>query len=298
VAAEGVTFQTISAGFTHACAVSTTGAAYCWGSNAGGRLGTGASLTGGHTAPAPVAGGLSFRTISAGYYHTCGVTRSGATYCWGRNEQGETGDGATVAHGMPARVAGDFSARAVEAAGQFDYSCAIGRDSALYCWGANCYGQLGVDSTSEQCGTPAMPCSSTPKAVHASGPYLSISAFFSHVCAINAAGQASCWGDNNQGELGNGSGEFPDPDARPGGRDLQGHRDGPPVQLCGHRGRRRAVLGSERRRAARHRRQREPHGSDGGGRALSPDAPDDRRRGPPRRSPSASGAVARAERQN
>ena len=192
-------FQTISAGFTHACAVSTTGAAYCWGSNAGGRLGTGASLTGGHTAPAPVAGGLSFRTISAGYYHTCGVTRSGATYCWGRNDQGETGNGGTAAHGMPLRVAGDFSARTVQAAGQFDYSCAVGRDSALYCWGANCYGQLGVDSTSEQCGTPAMPCSSTPKAVHASGPFLSVSAFFSHVCALSAAGAGVVLGREQPG---------------------------------------------------------------------------------------------------
>ena len=206
VAAEGVTFQTISAGYTHACAVATTGAAYCWGSNSGGRLGTGASLTGGHTAPALVAGGLSFRAISAGYYHTCGVTRTGATYCWGRNEQGETGNGATAAHGMPVKVSGDFAGRLVSAAGQFDYTCAVGRDSTLYCWGANCYGQLGVDTTTEQCGNPAMPCSSSPKAVHASGQFLSISAFFSHVCALSATGQASCWGENNQGQLGNGSG--------------------------------------------------------------------------------------------
>jgi alpha-tubulin suppressor-like RCC1 family protein len=169
-------------------------------------LGTGASLTGGHTTPALVAGQLAFRTISAGYYHTCGVTRAGAIYCWGRNEQGETGNGATTAHGAPARVTGDFGGRSVFAAVQFDFSCAVGRDSTLYCWGANCYGQLGVDSTSEQCGTPAMPCSSTPKAVHATGAFQSVSAFFSHVCALNAAGAVSCWGENNQGQLGIGSG--------------------------------------------------------------------------------------------
>jgi alpha-tubulin suppressor-like RCC1 family protein len=206
VIAEGVAFQTVSAGYSHACAVATTGAAYCWGSNAGGRLGSGASLTGGHATPTPVAGGLSFRTISAGYFHTCGVTRSGAAYCWGRNEQGETGNGATAAHGLPVRVAGDYSARSVQAAPQFDFSCAVGRDSTLSCWGANCYGQLGVDSTAEQCGNPAMPCSSTPKAVHASGAFQSVSAFFSHACALSATGQASCWGDNNQGQLGTGSG--------------------------------------------------------------------------------------------
>ena len=203
---EGVAFQTISAGFSHACAVSTSGAAYCWGSNAGGRLGTGASLTGGHATPTPVAGQLAFRTISAGYYHTCGVIRSGAIYCWGRNEQGETGNGATAAHGTPARVTGDFAGRVVYAAAQFDYSCAVASDSTLYCWGANCYGQLGVDSTSEQCGTPAMPCSSKPKAVHTSGAFQSVSAFFSHVCALNAAGAVSCWGENNQGQLGSRSG--------------------------------------------------------------------------------------------
>ena len=202
VTLEGVAFQSISAGFSHACALSTTGAAYCWGSNEGGRLGTGPSLSGGRVAPAPVAGQLSFRSISAGYYHTCGVTRNGVTYCWGRNEQGETGNGATAAHGTPARVSGDLGGRLVSAAVQFDYSCAVGRDSTLYCWGANCFGQLGVDTTTEQCGTPAMPCSSTPKAVHASGPFQSVSAFFSHVCALNAAGAVSCWGDNNQGQLG------------------------------------------------------------------------------------------------
>jgi alpha-tubulin suppressor-like RCC1 family protein len=219
VVSEGVAFLTISAGYSHACAVARNGSAYCWGSNAGGRLGTGASLTGGHTTPALVAGGLSFRTISAGYFHTCGVTRSGATYCWGRNEQGETGNGATAAHGEPARIKGDFAARAVSAAVEFDFSCAVGRDSGLFCWGANCYGQLGVDSTSEQCGTPAMPCSPTPVAVHAAGAFQAASAFFSHVCALGAAGEVSCWGGNNQGQLGNGNtaGNTPIPAAVVGG---------------------------------------------------------------------------------
>ncbi len=205
VSIEYVTFQTISAGYSHACALSTGGQAYCWGSNAGGRLGMGASLSGGRVAPGPVAGGLTFRSISAGYYHTCGVTRSGAVYCWGRNEQGETGNGSTTAHGAPAKVAGEFAGRTVSAAVEFDFSCAVGRDSTLACWGANCYGQLGVDSTSEQCGNPAMPCSTSPKSAKATGAFLAVSAFFSHACAVSASGDLSCWGSNDQGQLGNGS---------------------------------------------------------------------------------------------
>jgi alpha-tubulin suppressor-like RCC1 family protein len=93
----------------------------------------------------------------------------------------------------------------VNAAVQFDFSCAVGRDSTLACWGANCYGQLGVDSTTEQCGNPAMPCSSSPKPVKVSGLFTSVSAFFSHVCALSAAGEVACWGQNDQGQLGNGS---------------------------------------------------------------------------------------------
>lgn len=205
VGIEGVTFQTISAGNNHACAVTTGGTAYCWGSNASGKLGVGGSLGGGRTAPAPVAGRLVFRTISAGYFHTCGVTRDGKTYCWGRNEQGEIGNAATRASATPVRVAAEFAGRLVQAAMQFDFSCAVSQDGALFCWGANCYAQLGVDSTTEQCGTPAMPCSSKPAPVSAGGSFQMVSATFSHACALTATGAVQCWGDNNQGQLGNGT---------------------------------------------------------------------------------------------
>jgi len=133
------------------------------------------------------------------------VTRAGAVYCWGRNELGEAGAGGTSPHPKPARVEGSLAATLVSAGVQFDYSCAVARDGSLYCWGANCYGQLGVDSTTEQCGTPAMPCSSTPKAVHASGRFLSVGGSFTHACALDSAGVISCWGENNEGQLGNGA---------------------------------------------------------------------------------------------
>jgi alpha-tubulin suppressor-like RCC1 family protein len=199
------TVQSISAGANHTCAVATSGVAYCWGSNAGGKLGAGGSLTGGHTAPVLVAGHLAFRTISAGYYHTCGVTRDGRTYCWGRNDQGEVGSAAKGASSVPVRVAGELVGRQVHAAGQFDYSCAVDQNGSLFCWGANCYGQLGLDSTTEQCGMPEMPCSSKPAAVHATGSFQSVSADFSHTCALTASGGVVCWGENNQGQLANGT---------------------------------------------------------------------------------------------
>ncbi len=204
VGIEGVTFASISAGATHACAVTTSGAAYCWGSNAGGKLGSG-SAGGGHTVPVPVAGRLVFRAISAGYFHTCGITRDGSTWCWGRNEMGEVGTSPRAQAAAPQRVAGPLASRQVVAASQFDYSCAVASDSTGRCWGANCYGQLGVDSTTEVCGVPPMPCASTPAAFNVPGPLALVSASYSHSCALTAAGAILCWGENNQGQVGIGS---------------------------------------------------------------------------------------------
>ena len=205
VGIEGVTFTSISAGFSHTCAVTTGGTAYCWGSNAGGMLGTGGPPGGGHTVPTLVAGRVSFRTISAGYFHTCGVARDGKTYCWGRNDQGEVGTTARTPSTTPARVAGDLVSRLVQAAPEFDYSCAVDPSGALHCWGSGCYGQLGLDSIRETCGTPEMPCSSTPAAVKTPAAIQTVSASFSHSCALTTAGTVLCWGDNNGGQLGNGT---------------------------------------------------------------------------------------------
>ncbi len=89
----GLTYLSVSAGGSHACAITTTGAAYCWGSAAGvGALGSGSSAD--SNVPIAVAGGLIFQSISPGTYHTCGLTVGGAAYCWGDNSfWGELGIG-------------------------------------------------------------------------------------------------------------------------------------------------------------------------------------------------------------
>ena len=105
--AGGLSFAKLSSGTSngHICGLTPAGAAYCWGSNTTGQLGTGAATTndicyeGGpnhvpidcQTVPAPVSGGLSFVQLSAGGGHTCGVTPDGAVYCWGYNRAGQLG---------------------------------------------------------------------------------------------------------------------------------------------------------------------------------------------------------------
>jgi len=63
----------------------STGAAWCWGSNASGQLGN-ASAGAQSAIPVQVSGGYRFASLSAGRNGTCGVTiPSGAIYCWGTN---------------------------------------------------------------------------------------------------------------------------------------------------------------------------------------------------------------------
>jgi hypothetical protein len=103
--ASGLTLISVTLGDFHTCGLVASGAAYCWGSGERGSIGNGlfdqAQVT-----PAPVSGGLTFASISAGTQHTCGLTSSGALYCWGRNEEGELGDGTDTNRAVPTRVTG------------------------------------------------------------------------------------------------------------------------------------------------------------------------------------------------
>lgn len=95
----------IVAGGDHTCAVAKapagSGKVYCWGANDYGQLGRGAAVG---SAPFVVTGNLRFTSISAGKWHTCGITLDGAAYCWGRNDKGQLGDGTTGNQPTPVRV--------------------------------------------------------------------------------------------------------------------------------------------------------------------------------------------------
>lgn len=100
----GLTLISVSAGVHHTCGVATSHEAYCWGGGSSGELGDGGTTVRGVT-PRKVAGGLSFRSVSAGNLSTCGLTTDSVAYCWGDGSSGNLGTGSLASALTPVPVA-------------------------------------------------------------------------------------------------------------------------------------------------------------------------------------------------
>jgi alpha-tubulin suppressor-like RCC1 family protein len=151
----------------------------------------------GSAAPALAAtAALSFRQVSAGGNHTCGVTTDDRAFCWGDNTWGQLGDGAPgFDRQAPARVLGGLRFRHVSAG--FDHTCGVTTDERAFCWGRNQAGQLG-DGTSTSRPTPGAVASGGRR-------FRQVRAGASHTCALTTFDVAFCWGHNEYGQLGDGT---------------------------------------------------------------------------------------------
>ncbi len=214
-------FVSLTAGDSHTCGLTASGAAYCWGYNRDGELGDGTTIN--HDRPEPVWGGRrSFVSLTAGVYHTCGLTASGAAYCWGGNWNGQLGaqsmetcDGYACST-TPMFVSGghNFASLAVGVV----HTCGLTASGEAYCWGANEAGQLGIGIISS-----AGEAFHTPVAVEGGHSFVSIVAASSFTCGLTGEGQAYCWGLNMAYQLGIGqvTGLVPTPTPVVGGHNFQ-----------------------------------------------------------------------------
>ena len=201
------TFASIHTGSYHTCALTSTGAAYCWGTNNNGQLGTG---TGDVTSPTAVLGpgggaALAFASLAMGRFSTCGVATDGAAYCWGRGGEGQLGDAGTASSGFPVAVSAAAGGAALTftsiEAGRFAY-CGLSTTGAAYCWGLGTDGQLGNDATTNA----SVPVSVVGPAGGAALSYSAVSMGGGyHACGVALSGAAYCWGRNSNGQLGDGT---------------------------------------------------------------------------------------------
>ncbi len=132
--------------------------------------------------------------------------------CWGQNTAGEVGDGTTTPASLPVAVlndAGKAALTGVTAIAAASDSCALLNDGTVRCWGGNSYGQLGIGTTSGPQACSGQACSTLPVEVEdpaGSGPLTDVTAIAlggNDACAVLADTSAVCWGDNQDGQIGN-----------------------------------------------------------------------------------------------
>ena len=182
----------IAAGWYHSIGVTDAGVAYAWGRNDYGELGDNTTVD--KSSPVTVVGGITnWSLVSAGSYHSLGVTDAGVAYAWGRNNYGQLGDDTTAGRSSPVTVVGDITNCSLVSAG-YDYSIGVTDAGIAYAWGRNQFGNLGDNTTVSK--------SSPITVVGDITNWSLVVAGYSRSLGVTDTGVAYAWGRNDFGQLG------------------------------------------------------------------------------------------------
>jgi alpha-tubulin suppressor-like RCC1 family protein len=178
-------------GNEHTCTLVGDGRMQCWGTNYTGQLGDG---TIGGFAMTPqfvhnIAGAV--KAITGGF-HTCAKLADSTIQCWGRNQDGQIGNGdSTTDVTLPVPVAGLGPVADLVSGGY--HNCALMPDSSVRCWGRNGRGQVGD-------GTDTSPVTQPHVVNGLTAAALSLGGY--HSCALLANATVQCWGESDWGQIG------------------------------------------------------------------------------------------------
>lgn len=183
--------QSIASGANHVCAVRANNRVSCWGGNFGGQVGNGLA---GIDQPTPVVvqGLQGVAALGLGAFHSCALMNNGRVQCWGRNMNGQLGDGTTTNRLSPVRVVGLGRVSKV-VAGQ-THTCAIRLNRRAFCWGTGIWGQLGAGPVT----VSTVPVLTQPGVI-------ALSSSNNHSCVVRPNGTTQCWGSNFYGQVGTGT---------------------------------------------------------------------------------------------
>ncbi len=194
----GVSAVAAAAGYKQMLALTSAGTVYGWGFNANGQLGIGSTKKNVFVpVPVRIPSGVTVTAIAAGKYHSLVATSSGLVYAFGLDSNGQLGDNSTQQESLPVIAAVPNDAHVADVAAGDAHSLAL-TSSAVYAWGANSFGQLG-DGNTAQSNVPVLvqlPSGAIPTAIAAGENYS---------MALTSTGTIYAWGDNADGNLGNGT---------------------------------------------------------------------------------------------
>ena len=132
---------------------------------------------------------------ACGCHVTCGRTQAGAVYCWGDNVSGQLGDGTTTQRLVPTPVTGGIAFVEIRAGN--GGACGLTQAGAAYCWGDDTYGEVGDGNGILSILVPTL--------VSGGIVFVEVRVGETHACGRTQTGAVYCWGDNNNGQLGDGT---------------------------------------------------------------------------------------------
>ncbi len=181
------------------CALLEGGSAACWGMNVFGDLGSGSAAEDSST-PVAVSNLSGATQLASGNEHVCALLAGGTSSCWGNDEWGQLGDGVSGAENdVSTPVAVTDLAGATQLAAGLLHTCALLGSGGVVCWGLDVNGQLGHGTSGHANDT------SSPVDVLDITRATAISAGAYYACALLDGGSVECWGDNEYGQLGDGT---------------------------------------------------------------------------------------------
>ncbi|MGA2452678.1 MAG: IPT/TIG domain-containing protein [Solirubrobacteraceae bacterium] len=192
--------KAIAAGANYSLALLEDGTVMAWGGNESGQLGDGNDT--GTDLPVAVKGLTGVTAIAAGGEHSLALLSDGKVVAWGQNESGQLGDGDLTDSNVPVEVKDLSGVKAIAAGGE--HSLALLAGGTVMAWGADEYGQLG-NSSVEETENEEGRRSELPVAVEGLSGVTAIAAGAHHSLALLANQTVMAWGEDEAGELGDGS---------------------------------------------------------------------------------------------
>ncbi|CAB4124388.1 Regulator of chromosome condensation, RCC1 [uncultured Caudovirales phage] len=187
--------QSFNTSTLFASGVKLDGTLWTWGNNQYGVLGAGTTVN--RSSPQTVAGGgTNWKSVSCGYTHASGLKSDGTIWTWGRNTNGQLGDGTTLDRSSPVTTSGGGTTWKQVSSGAY-FCSALKYDGTIWTWGYNLNGSLGNNAITN---------SSSPGTISGGGTtWKSISVGGRNVCALKTDNTLWIWGFNSVGQLGDGT---------------------------------------------------------------------------------------------